>query len=175
MYAALARAVLDRGDRERADAEAARLRRRHPRASRGELADRVIRSTAMRCAAASLLWTGPAAFFGAMPEGPDLAYQIVVLNRLIHTLAAISKSDSRGEDRVFGVAAGLGAGLAADFLRRGIVDLLRRSLPRRPAVRALAGGVAGAALSFGTALAVGILARDVFAAGGASAVRRRIR
>ncbi len=175
MYAALARAVLEEGDRERAAAEVARMRRLHPRASRAELADRVIRSTAMRCGAASLLWTGPAAFFGAMPEGPDLAYQIIALNRLVHTLAALAKSDSRGSDRVLGAAAGLGAGLAADFLRRGIVDLLRRSFPRRPAVRALTGGLAGAALGYGTALAIGFLARDAFAAGGASGVWRRIR
>ena len=82
MYTALARVVLDETDRERVAEEVRRLRERHPKASRDELAGRLIRKAALRCAAASGILTGPAAFFGAMPFGADLAYQAVALNRL---------------------------------------------------------------------------------------------
>jgi hypothetical protein len=175
MYAALARAVWDEADRGRAVAEVAKLRQRHPRASRDELARRLIRRTALQCGAAGFVWTGPAAFFGAMPAGPDLAFQVVALNRLILALAAIYRSSASGGDRAAGVGAGLGAGLAADLVRRGIVSLLRRSFPRRPGARALAGGLVGGALGLGTAVAVGSLARGVFAARGALRLGRRAR
>lgn len=174
MYAALTRAVLDDGGRERAAADLDRLRRRYPRASRDELADRLIRKTAMQCGAASLLWTGPASFFGAMPQGPDLGYQVVALNRLVHSLAALYRRGPSGRDGAIGVAAGVGASVAADFLRRGIVQSLRRSLPSRPGARTLAGCFAGAALGYGTALLIGQLARDAFAGRGARGLRRLV-
>lgn len=161
MDASLARAVLHEADRDRVAARIEALRRRHPRASREELAERLIRSTAVRCGAAGLAWSGPAAFFGSMPLGPDLGFQIAALNRMLLGLAVIDRSDASGKDRAAGLATGIAAGFAADFLRRGLVALLSRSLPRKPGVRAVAGGLVGAALGYGTALAVGSLARDV--------------
>jgi hypothetical protein len=175
MYAALARAVWNGVDSGQAAAEVEKLRHRHPRASRDELARRLIRRTALQCGVAGLAWTGPAAFFGAMPPGPDLGYQVVALNRLILALAAIYRSSASGRDRAAGAGAGLAAGLAADLLRRGFVSLLRKSLPRRPGTRALAGGLAGGALAYATALAVGNLARDVFAGGTRFRLGRRFR
>jgi hypothetical protein len=175
MYAALARAVWDGVDSDQAAAEIAKLRLRHPRASRDELARRLIRRTALQCGAAGLAWTGPAAFFGSMPAGPDLGFQVVALNRLILALAAIYRNPASGRDRAAGVGAGLAAGLAADLLRRGFVSLLRKSLPRRPGTRAVAGALAGGALAYGTALAVGNLARDLFAGGGRLRLGRRFR
>jgi len=165
MYAALARAVWDGVDSDHAAADVAKLRHRHPRASRDELARRLIRRTALQCGAAGLAWTGPAAFFGSMPAGPDLGFQVVALNRLILALAAIYRGSVSSRDRAAGVGAGISAGVAADLLRRGFVSLLRKSLPRRPGVRAFAGGLAGGVLASGTALAVGNLAREVFAGG----------
>jgi hypothetical protein len=175
MYAALARAVLDETASDQAAARVAKLRERHPRASREQLARRLIHRTALQCGAAGFLWTGPAAFFGAMPFGPDLGYQVVALNRLVLALSAIYRSGSFGRDKAAGVAAGLGAGVAADLLRQGIVRLLKRSLPRRPGARALAGGLAGGVLGYGTAVAVGNLARDVLAGKRASVSRRLAR
>jgi hypothetical protein len=89
VYAALARSILDDTNRLRAGRDVERLRKRHPRASRHELAVRAVRRAALQCAAAGGLMTGPAAFFGAMPFGAGLAYQAVVLKRLVLSLAAI--------------------------------------------------------------------------------------
>ena len=50
MYAAIARAVLDETMAERAVTEVQRLRRRHPKASRDQLADRLVRRAAARSA-----------------------------------------------------------------------------------------------------------------------------
>ena len=95
MYAALARAVLDEaGAAARSAPEVERLRTRHPRASRDELAERLIRRAALQCAAAGALLTGPAAFFGAMPFGADLAWQVVALNRLVLGLSARLRPDA---------------------------------------------------------------------------------
>ena len=174
MYAALARAVLDETHGAAVAARVERLRRRHPRASRDELASRLIGSAARQCAAAGLAWSGPASFFGSMPLGPDLAVQVVALNRLILGLAAVYRRDSDGKNRIAGIATGIGAGLAADALRRGLVALLSRMLPHRPGARAVAGGLAGGALAYATAMAVGNMARDFFAGRGAFSGRRRL-
>jgi len=177
MYAALARAVLDETQGAAVAERIERLRRRHPRASRDELASRLIRSAALRCGAAGLVWSGPAAFFGSMPLGPDVGFQVAVLNRLILALAALYRRDAPGRDRLrvrtVGIATGVGAGLAADSLRRGVVALLSRALPKRPGARAVAGGLAGGALGYATAVAIGNLARDSFAGRNAWIGRRR--
>jgi len=174
MYAALARAVLDETDGAAVATQLERLRRRHPRASRDELAGRLIRSTALQCGAAGVAWSGPAAFFGSMPLGPDLGFQIAALNRLVLGLAALYRSEASGKNRAAGLGTSLGAGLAADALRRGIVAILSRSLPKRPGARALAGGLAGGLLAYGTAVAVGNLAREVLGRRGALLRRRRL-
>ncbi len=110
MYAALARAVLDEtGARPRRRTSSGS--RRHPRASRDELAERLIRRTALQCAGAGALLTGPAAFFGAMPFGADLAWQVVALNRLVLGLAALYGRAPSARDRAAGVAAAAGAGI----------------------------------------------------------------
>ncbi len=175
MYAALARAMLDETQGAAVAERIERLKRRHPRASRDELATRLIRSAALQCAAAGLVWSGPAAFFGSMPLGPDLGFQVAVLNRMILALAAVYRSDTAGRDRVAGIAAGVAVGLAADSLRRGVVALLSRAVPKRPGARAVAGGLAGGALAYATAVAIGNLARNVFAARGSLLGRPRFR
>ena len=161
MYAALARAVLDESPRQRAGMEVERLRERYPRASRDELAERVIRRAAMQCAAAGSLLAGPAAFFGAMPFGADLAYQAVWLNRMVLALAAIYREED-ARSRAGGIAGGLAAGLGSELLRQGLVRALRGALPRRPGIRTAAGALLGGALGFSVAMAVGRLAQDVF-------------
>lgn len=162
MYTTLARAVLDEANRDRVAAEVKRLKARYPRASRDELAGRLIRRAALQCAAASALMTGPAAFFGAMPFGADLAYQTAALNRLVLALAALYGHPPSASDRAAGVAAGLAAGLGSQLLRQAVVRLLRRALPRRPGTRTAAGALVGAALGYGAAHAIGHFARDVF-------------
>src|SRR5215813_7338761 len=121
MYAALARAVLDDSHRIQAGQELERLRRRHPRSSKDDLARRTIRRAALQCAAAGGLMAGPAAFFGALPFGADLAYQALALNRMVLVLAAIYGGESGPRGRAAGLAGGLGAGLSSELLRQGLV------------------------------------------------------
>ena len=165
MYAALARAVLDQADAGRAAAQVARLRRRHPRASKDELAQRLIRRAALQCGGAGALLTGPAAFFGSMPFGADLAWQVVVLNRLVLSLAALYGRPPSGGDRLTGIAAAAGAGLSSQVLRQGLVRLLRQIAPRRTGSRTAIGAIAGGALGYFIAIAVGSWAREQFRSG----------
>lgn len=163
MYAALAKAILDDTNRERAGRDLDRLRERHPRASRDELASRVIRRGALQCAAAGGLLAGPAAFFGAMPFGADLAYQAVVLNRMVLTLARLYGADGSMPARVTGAVGGLAVGLGSELFRQALVRTLRSALPRRPGFRTAMGAIAGGVLGFAAGVAVGRLARDTFA------------
>ena len=173
MYAALARAVLDEADAGRAAEEVARIRRRHPRASKDEIARRLVRRAALQCASAGALLTGPAAFFGSMPFGADLAWQVVVLNRLVLSMAALYGRAATGRDRVAGVAAAAGAGLSSEALRQGLVRLLRRVAPRRSVARTAIGALAGGTLGYLTAVAVGGWAREQFRSGRMLAPLRR--
>ncbi len=168
MYAALARAVLDEAVARRAASDIERLRRRHPRASKDELAERLIRRAALQCASAGALLTGPAAFFGAMPFGADLAWQVVALNRLVLGLAALYGRRPSARDRAAGVAAAAGAGIGSEVIRQGLVRVLRRAAPRGSAARTALGALAGGALGYGAALAIGRYAKQAFAAGGCS-------
>jgi hypothetical protein len=162
MYTALAKAILDDTTRLRAGKDVERLKERYPRASRDELAARAIRRAAFQCAAAGGLLAGPGAFFGAMPFGADLAYQAVTLNRLVLSLAAIYGGGSGGRSRATGIAAGFSAGLGSELVRQALVRVLRGALPRRPGVRTLAGALAGGALGYAAAIAVGRFAQDLF-------------
>jgi hypothetical protein len=161
MYAALAKAILDGGEPARAAGRIERIRRRHPRASRDEIAGRLIRRTALECAGAGALLTGPAAFFGAAPFGADLVYQAAALNRLILALSELYRADTEtpGGRAASGIA-GAAAAVSAEMLRQGLVRLLRELLPRRGAARGVAGALAGAALGYGAALAVGRFAGE---------------
>ena len=173
MYAALARAVLDEAAAGRAAAQVARLRRRHPRASKDELAQRLIRRAALQCAGAGALLTGPAAFFGSMPFGADLAWQVVVLNRLVLSLATLYGRPPSGRDRMTGIAAAAGVGLSSQALRQGLVRLLRQLAPRRSGARTAVGALAGGALGYFAAIAVGSWAREQFRSGRFLAPLRR--
>jgi len=174
MYAALARAVLDEADAGRAASEVERLRRRHPRASKDELAARLIGRAAVQCASAGALLTGPAAFFGSMPFGADLAWQVVALNRLVLALAAVYGRAPSARERAAGVAAAAGAGIGSEVLRQGLVRLLKRIAPRRSVARTALGALSGGALGYGVAVAIGGFARDAFRRGRVLAPVRRV-
>lgn len=162
MYTALAKAILDDTSRIRAARDVERLKQRHPRASRDELAARAIRKAAFQCAAAGGLLAGPAAFFGAMPFGADLAYQAVTLNRLVLSLSAIYGGDAGGRSRATGIAAGFSAGVGSELVRQALVRVLRGALPKHPGVRTVAGALAGGTLGYAAAFAVGRFAQDLF-------------
>jgi len=156
---------VDETGQDRAVLRVERLRRRYPRASKDELAGRLIRRAALECASAGVLMTGPAAFFGAKPFGAGLAWQILALNRLVLALGTVYGRPLSGQDRLTGIAAGAAAGVGSEILRQGLVSLLARILPRRPGARSAAGALAGSALGYGAALAVGRFARDSFRGG----------
>jgi hypothetical protein len=173
VYAALARAVLDPAHAGEASARVERLRRRYPRASRDALARRLIHRTALQCGVGGAILAGPAAFFGGLPFGIDLSYQVVALNRLVLSLAALYGSAPSLRDTGAGAAAGAAAALASEALRQALVSALRRSLPRRPAARAAVGAALGGVLGYAAARLVGEAARGVFA--GRPALPRRLR
>jgi hypothetical protein len=160
----LARAVLDPADAARAAAFVVALRRRHPRESRDAIASRLIHRAARRCAAGGALLSAPAAFFGGLPFGLDLTYQVVVLNRLVLSLAVLYADPGASRERVTGTAAAVAAALSSEALRQAVVAGLRRISPRRPVGRASAGAILGGALGYGAAVVVGGVARDLFAA-----------
>ncbi len=173
MYAALARAVLDESGAGRAARDVERLRERHPRASKDELARRLIRRAALQCASAGALLTGPAAFFGSMPFGADLAWHVVALNRLVLSLAALYGGRAGGRERMRGIAVAAGAGLASEALRQGLVRLLKRIAPRSSGARTVVGALAGGALGYFAAVAIGGWAREQFKSGRILAPLRR--
>ena len=160
MYAALARAVLDEagpGARRAGGRAAAASAIRAPRAT----SSRGASSARRRCSARRprALLTGPAAFFGSMPFGADLALPGrraepagPVAGRALRQRP--SRTRPRGRDR----RAAAGAGLAAELLRQGLVHAAApRSLPKRPGLRTVAGALAGGALGYGAAVAIGRL------------------
>jgi hypothetical protein len=173
MYAALARAVLDDAGADRAAKDVERLQRRRPRASKDELARFLIRRAALQCAAAGALLTGPAAFFGSMPFGADLAWQVVALNRLVLSLGALYGRPPSGRDRMAGLAVAAGAGLSSEAIRQGLVRLLRRIAPRSSGARTALGALAGGALGYYAAVAIGGWAREQFRSGRILAPLRR--
>jgi hypothetical protein len=175
VYASLARAVLDDRDREAASAHVERLRARFPRASRDALARHVVRRAARRCAAAGVLWTGTASFFGSPAPGANLGYQVVELNRLVLALAAIYRRPGAVGERAAAAAAGLASGVSSELLHQGIVRILRGGMKRQPGARTFVGAVAGGVIGYAAAHAVGRLARDLFRGGGVTAVFRGLR
>jgi hypothetical protein len=162
VYASLARAVLDPADAGLAASRIERLRRRHPRDSREALADRLIRRAGLQCAAAGALLSGSASFFGGLPWGLDLSYQVVTLNRLVLSLALLYRAEPSPGETIAGSVSAAAAGLASEALRQGVVRVLKRTLSDRPSARAAAGALAGAALGYGAARLLGELARETF-------------
>jgi hypothetical protein len=107
------------------------------------------------------LLAGPAAFFGAMPFGADLAYQAVVLNRMVLALARLYGADG-STPRLTGAVGGVAAGLGSELFRQALVRTLRSALPRRPGFRTAVGAIAGGVMGYAAGIAVGRLARDTF-------------
>jgi hypothetical protein len=108
-----------------------------------------------------------------MPFGADLSWQVMALNRLVLSLAALYGRRTSGQDRMAGVAAAAGAGLASEALRQGLVRLLRRIAPRSSSARTAVGLLAGGALGYFAAVAIGGWASEQFRAGRIPARLRR--
>ena len=164
MDVSLAQAVLSGANEAAAARGVERLRERHPGLSRDELALRIIRKTAWRCAAVGAMTGAPAAWLGASALSADLPFQTVELARLALSLAAIYRRDVDLPERGLAAAASLAVAAAASSIRAGALRLAHRSLARRqPAAAApLVGGLAGGALAYAAVMAFGRAAREHF-------------
>src|SRR6266508_2469294 len=161
MYASLAEAVLTNADEAEVARGVERLRDRHPGLTRDELAEKLIRRTAWRCAAVGALTGAPAAWLGAAPLAADLPFQVLALARLALGIAVIYRRRPDLGERGLGAAASLALAASAGSLRAGAVKLVRQALKRRRAAAApVLGALAGGALAYGAVLAFGRAARD---------------
>ena len=162
MYGSLAQSVLTAADEAEAISRVERLRQRHPGLSRDELAERLIRQTAWRCAAVGALTGAPAAWLGAAAVAADLPFQVMALARLALGIAAIYRRRPDLAERGLGAAAGLTLSAGTGALRAGAMKLARQALGKRrssgaaPALGALIGG----GLAYGAVVAFGLAARD---------------
>lgn len=162
MYAHLAKAVLTNADEADVARRVERLRERHPGLSRDELAEKLIRKTAVRCAAVGAATGAPAAWLGAAPVVADLPFQALALARLALGVAVIYRRRPDLEERGLGAAGSLVLSVGAGSLRAGALKLLRRAFKRRrsSAVAPILGALAGGAVAYGAVLSFGRAARD---------------
>ncbi len=157
MYAALARFVLTGADHDKIAEQVRKLRERHPGASRQELAERLIRQTALRGALIGAVTSAPPGLFSVIPLAADVSYQVLALNRLVLAIAQIYGRPTSPIERAGAVAASVALEGGAEFVRRSIVKGVARSLRRRRVVRLIPifGALLGGVASYVTANAVG--------------------
>jgi hypothetical protein len=162
MDASLAQNLLTGPDEAAVARRVERLRRRHPGLSRDELAERLIRRTAVQCAAIGALTGAPAAWLGAAPLAADLPFHVLALARLALGIAMIYRRRPDLGERGLSAAGSLALGAGAGALRAGAVKLVRRALGRRrsSAAAPVLGALAGGALAYGAVMSFGRAARD---------------
>src|SRR5215470_13523761 len=162
MGASLAEAVLSGADEVAVARRVERLRERYPSRSRDELAEILIRRTALQCAAVGALTGAPAAWLGAAPVSADLPFQVIALSRLALGIAMVYRQRPDLGDRGLGAAGSLVVSAGAGVLRSGAVRLVRRALGRRgsPSAAPLLGALAGGAIAYGAVLSFGRAARE---------------
>jgi len=164
MYVALARTVWTDVDRDKVSEEVRKFRLRYPDYSDDELADRLIRQTALRCAAVGAVASAPPGFLAIVPLAADLSYQVLALNRMVLTIARIYDRPTTREQRGLAVGASLALGGGVEFLRRNVIKGVARSLKRQgtahlvPVFGALLGGV----FSYASVRTIGRQARDYY-------------
>jgi hypothetical protein len=157
MYVALARTVWTDVDRDKIAKEVARIRARYPGASNEELVSKLIRQTALRCAAIGAVASAPPGFLSIVPLAADFSYQILALNHLVLTVARIYGRPTSREQRGATVATSLALGGGTEFVRRNLVKGVARSLKRQRASNLVPvfGGLMGAILSYASVRIVG--------------------
>src|SRR5262249_27407382 len=125
MGASLAEAVLSGADEIAVARRVERLRERSPSRSRDELAEILIRRTALQCAAVGALTGAPAAWLGAAPVSADLPFQVVALSRLALGIAMVYRRRPDLGDRGLGAAGSLVLSAGAGRPRSGALRRLR--------------------------------------------------
>jgi hypothetical protein len=157
MYVALARTVWTDVDRDRIAKEVTKIRARYPGATNEELVSKLIRQTALRCAAIGAIASAPPGFLSIVPLAADFSYQVLALNHLVLTVARIYAQPTSREQRGATVATSLALGGGTEFLRRNLVKGVARSLKRQRATHLVPvfGGLMGAILSYTSVRLVG--------------------
>ena len=154
MYADLVQEILTGAEEAAAVRRVERMRERHPGLSRDELADRLIRRTAWRCAAVGAVTGAPAGWLGVAPIAADLPFHVHALARLALGLASIYRRRPDLSERGLSTAGSLALSAGAAALRSGALKLLHRQLRRRRSFVAapVLGGLAGGALAYAAAM-----------------------
>ena len=157
MYAALVRTVLTDADHDKIVEQVRKLRERYPHSSKQELAERLIRQTALRSALVGAVTSAPPGLFSVIPFATDVSYQAMALNRLMLAIAQVHRRPTSPLERAGAVAASVVLEGGTEFLRRGIVRGLARSLRRQRVVRLipLFGALLGGVATYVTVTAVG--------------------
>lgn len=164
MYVALARTFWTDVDRDKIEAEVRKFRERYPGSSKEELVSRLIRQTALRCAAVGAVASAPPGVLAIVPLAADFSYQVLALNRLVLTIARIYGRPTSRHQRGATVAASIALGGGSEFLRRNIVKGVTRSLQRQRATALVPvfGALIGAIMSYASVRAVGREAQQYY-------------
>ncbi len=159
MYEALAKAALAAEDTERVMEAARRVKERHPKLSRAELAEKLSSRTALSCAAVGFFASAPAALVPGFPAAPDVTYQARSLHRLVLSVARVSGRPASPVERLVSAGASVLVAGAIQAARRGAIRASRRMPAKRaPLLPAVAAALAGAAASYAGARLLGFLA-----------------
>jgi hypothetical protein len=161
MYDALARSLVEPVP-ERVAEEVRRARERHPRFSRSELADAVVRRAALRSGAVAALAAAPSGWLPLLPVATDFGFQVLSLHRTALAVPEALRRRTSPAERALATVASLAAAGASFWLREKAIRSARRSFRGGPppAARSIVHAVIGGALSAGAVLAVGKAARD---------------
>jgi len=164
VYLALTRTVLTNTDRDKIVQEVRKIRLKYPSASDADLADTVIRQTALRCAAIGAVASAPPGLLAIVPLAADFSYQVLALNRLVLTIARIYSKPTTREQRAASVAASLALGGGTEFLRRQVVRTVTNSLRRQRAASLVPafGAVLGGVMSYAAVYAIGRQAQSYY-------------
>jgi uncharacterized protein (DUF697 family) len=164
MYFALARSVVTDREQDKVIRQVERLRARYPEEGEDRLVARMIRQTALRCAAVGAIASAPSELLAFVPLAADFSYQVLALNRLVLSIAFVYEGRASGAERGASAAASLAVGGGGELLRRSAVGLVRRALRRRAASAFLpvAGAAVGGALAYAAARSAGKLAQQFY-------------
>ncbi len=160
MYDALARSLIEPVPEKVAD-EVRRIRERHPRLSRSDLADAVVRRAAIRSGIVGAVASAPSGWLALLPAAGDFTYQVLSLHRTALAIPEALKRRTSAPERALAAVAALTAAGVSMWLRENAIRAARRPLRDRSAAihstfHALLGGVFSAA----AAVALGRAARE---------------
>lgn len=111
------------------------FRARHPELSDAQIADRLIRSAALKAATTGVVSGAAGGPFALIAMGPDIFNLVRQQSRLVLALAFLHGREPNAPDRLKEVMATLAVSTGASFARRGITQLLEKGLGSQIAYR----------------------------------------